>query len=146
MVTHPPHQARLGRRLPGCAYGRAGAGRGLRHRDLQAGLAIRRSVGRYRGAINPSVMSDRSLRLLFVVWGVAHLAFGIAGAAFPRWFFGAVPPWPPLHVGQIQIAGIFDLAMATAFLIAATDVARYAPLMIAAGVVEIGRASCRERG
>ena len=89
-------------------------------------------------------MSDRSLRLLFVVWGVAHLAFGIAGAAFPRWFFGAVPPWPPLHVGQIQIAGIFDLAMATAFLIAATDVARYAPLMIAAGVVaELGHALVR---
>ena len=87
---------------------------------------------------------DSSLRLLFAVWGVAHLAFGIAGAAFPRWFFGAVPPWPPLHVGQIQIAGIFDLAMATAFLMAAADVARYAPLMIAVGIVaEWGHALVR---
>src|SRR6266566_8973360 len=123
MVTHPPHQARLGRRLPGRADGRAGAGRGLYHRDLRAGLTIQRSVGGYRGAITPSVMSDRSLRLLFAVCGVAHLAFGTAGVVFPRWFFGVLPPWPPLHVGQIQIAGIFDLAMATAFLIAATDVA-----------------------
>ena len=90
------------------------------------------------------MISDRLLRLLFAVWGIAHLAFGIAGAAFPRWFFGVVPPWPPLHVGQIQIGGVFDLTMATAFLIAATDVARYAVLMIAVGIVaEWGHALVR---
>ena len=90
------------------------------------------------------MISDRSLRLLFAVWGAAHLAFGIAGAVFPRWFFDVAPPWPPLHVGQIQIGGIFDLAMATAFLIAATDVARYAPLMIAVGIgAEWGHALVR---
>ena len=90
------------------------------------------------------MISDRLLRLLFAVWGVAHLAYGVAGAAFPRWFFGAVPPWPPFHVGQIQIAGIFDLAMATAFLLAASDVIRYASLMIAVGIVaEWGHALVR---
>jgi hypothetical protein len=84
------------------------------------------------------------LRVLFVAWGFGHLVFGIAGAAFPRWFFNAVPPWPPLHVGQIQIAGIFDLAMATAFLIAATNIDRYAGLMIPVGVVaEAGHAFVR---
>jgi PhnB protein len=84
------------------------------------------------------------LRALFVVWGVGHLVFGVAGAVFPRWFFAAVPPWPPLHVGQIQIAGIFDLAMATAFLVAATDVDRYAALVIPVGVVaEGGHAAVR---
>jgi PhnB protein len=78
------------------------------------------------------------LRALFVAWGVGHLVFGVAGAAFPRWFFAALPPWPPLHVGQIQIAGVFDLAMATAFLVAATDVDRYAALVIPVGVVAEG--------
>ena len=90
------------------------------------------------------MISDKLLRLLFAASGLAHLAFGVAGAAFPRWFFGAVPPWPPLHVGQLQIAGIFDLAMATAFLIAASDVTRYASLMIAVGIVaEWGHALVR---
>ena len=58
--------------------------------------------------------------------------------AFPRWFFSAAPPWPPLHVGQIQIAGVFDLSMATAFLVAATDVRRYARIIIPVGVVAEG--------
>jgi hypothetical protein len=81
-----------------------------------------------------------------VLWffGFAHLAFGIAGVAFPRWFFGAVPPWPPLHVGQIQIAGVFDLALAVMFLMAARDVDRYAPLVVPVGAVaEVGHACVR---
>ena len=78
------------------------------------------------------------LRVLFVLWGLGHLAVGIAGVAFPRSFFSAVPPWPPLHVGQIQIAGVFDLSMATVFLVAATDVRRYAPIIIPVGVVAEG--------
>lgn len=86
----------------------------------------------------------RLLRPLFIFWGVAHLLFGIAGSALPRWFFSVVPPWPPLHVGQIQIAGVFDLAMASAFLFAATDIHRYAPLMISVAVVaEGGHAAVR---
>ena len=82
--------------------------------------------------------SDRFLRSFFILWGLCHLIVGIAGTAFPRWFFSAVPPWPPLHVGQIQIAGIFDLSMATAFLAAARDVRRYAALIIPVGVVAEG--------
>ena len=78
------------------------------------------------------------LRIFFVLWGLGHLIVGVAGTAFPRWFFAAVPPWPPLHVGQVQIAGIFDLSMATAFLGAATDVHRYAGLLIPVGVVAEG--------
>ena len=78
------------------------------------------------------------LRTLFGLWGLGHLVVGVLGTAWPRWFFAAVPPWPPLHVGQIQIGGIFDLAMATAFLIAATDVGRYANLMIPVGIVAEG--------
>jgi hypothetical protein len=78
------------------------------------------------------------LKIFFVLWGLGHLVVGIAGAACPRWFFGTVPPWPPLHVGQIQIAGIFDLSMATAFLAGATDVRRYAGLVIPVGVVAEG--------
>jgi hypothetical protein len=78
------------------------------------------------------------LRTFFLLCGLGHLVVGIAGAACPRWFFDAVPPWPPLHVGQIQIAGVFDLSMATAFLVAATDVQRYAGLVILVGVVGEG--------
>ena len=81
---------------------------------------------------------DPFLRIFFLLWGAGHLIVGIAGAACPRWFFGAVPPWPPLHVGQIQIGGVFDLAMATAFLVPATDVRRYAALVIPVGVVAEG--------
>jgi hypothetical protein len=100
-------------------------------------------------AANPPERSNvlaapRLLKTLFIFWGVAHLLFGIAGAALPRWFFSVVPPWPPLHIGQIQIGGVFDLAMAAAFLFAATDVDRYAPLMIPVGVVaEGGHAAVR---
>ena len=84
------------------------------------------------------------LKILFVAGGIVHLAIGIAGAAFPRWFFATAPPWPPLHVGQIQIGGVFDLAMATGFLVAARDVERYAGLMIPIAVVaEWGHAAVR---
>jgi hypothetical protein len=83
-------------------------------------------------------------RLLLWLFGVAHLGFGIAGLAFPRWFFAAVPPWPPLHVGQIQIAGIFDLTLAALFLGAALDPVRYLPVVVPAGVVaECGHALVR---
>ncbi len=58
---------------------------------------------------------SRYLTTLLSFFGVAHFAFGVAGIAFPRWFYATVPPWPPLHVGQIQIAGVFDLAMAVLF-------------------------------
>jgi hypothetical protein len=83
-------------------------------------------------------------RLLLWLFGLAHLAFGIAGVAYPRWFFGAVPPWPPLHVGQIQIAGVFDLALAALFLGAATNVRRYLPVVVPTGAVaECGHALVR---
>jgi hypothetical protein len=86
----------------------------------------------------------RLLKGLLWFFGLAHLAFGIAGLAFARRFFAAVPPWPPLHVGQIQIAGIFDLAMAVLFLGALTDLDRYLPLVIPVGVVaEVGHACVR---
>jgi hypothetical protein len=78
------------------------------------------------------------LRTFFLLWGLGHLIVGVAGAAWPRWFFSAVPPWPPLHVGQVQIAGVFDLSMATAFLAAAMDVQRYADLIIPVGIVAEG--------
>jgi uncharacterized membrane protein len=84
------------------------------------------------------------LRALFVAAGLAHLAFGIAGTFFPRWFFASVPPWPPLHVGQIQIGGVFDLTLATAFLVAARDAERYAGLMIPVAIVaDWGHAAVR---
>jgi len=68
----------------------------------------------------------------------------VIGTAFPRWFFETAPPWPPLHVGQIQIGGIFDLAMATVFLIGATDMGRHASLVLPVGVVaEVGHALVR---
>jgi len=86
----------------------------------------------------------RKLRMLFVAAGLAHLVFGVTGALAPRWFFAVVPPWPPLHAGQIQIAGVFDLTLATLFLVAASDVDRYAPLVIPVGVVaEWGHALVR---
>jgi len=81
---------------------------------------------------------------LFVFFGIAHLLFGIAGVVFPTWFYGAVPPWPPLHVGQIQIAGVFDLSLAALFLGAAGDPARYLPVAAPAGAVaELGHAIVR---
>jgi len=86
----------------------------------------------------------RYLRPLMWFYGIAHLVFGVAGTFFPRWFFAAIPPWPPLHVGQIQIAGVFDLALAALFLIAATDIDRYLPIVVPVGVVaECGHACVR---
>ena len=90
------------------------------------------------------IQHQRFLRAVFVVGGLAHLAIGAAGVAFPRWFFSAAPPWPPLHVGQIQIGGVFDLAMAVLFLGAARELERYLPLVVLVGVVaEWGHASVR---
>jgi len=49
-----------------------------------------------------------------------------------------------MHVGQIQIAGVFDLALAALFLITATDVTRYVPLAAWVGAVaELGHALIR---
>jgi hypothetical protein len=94
------------------------------------------------GELRPG--GQRGLRLFFIAAGCGHLIFGIAGTAFPRWFFTAAPPWPPLHVGQIQIAGVFDLALATGFLVAASDVEAYANLMLAVGLVaDWGHAAVR---
>jgi hypothetical protein len=90
------------------------------------------------------VEHQRVLRSVLVLGGLAHLAVGGAGVAFPRWFFNAAPAWPPLHVGQIQIAGVFDLAMAALFLGAARELGRYLPLAVLVGVVaEWGHASVR---
>jgi hypothetical protein len=84
------------------------------------------------------------VRLLLGFFGIMHLAFGIAGLLFPQWFFAAVPPWPPLHVGQIQIAGVFDLSLAALFLGALRDPERYLPVVAPAGAVaEIGHAAVR---
>jgi hypothetical protein len=84
------------------------------------------------------------LRLLLCLFGLAHLLFGVAGVAGPRWFFDALPAWPPLHVGQIQIAGVFDLTLAALFLAAVTDVRRYLPVVVPAGAVaECGHALVR---
>lgn len=84
------------------------------------------------------------LRVLFLLGGVIHLAMGLFGTLFPRRFFHVAPPWPPLHIGQIQIAGVFDLAMATIFLFAAADVARFGPIAILSGVVaELGHSTVR---
>jgi len=81
---------------------------------------------------------SRYLKPLLWFFGFAHLAFGIAGAFFPRWFYGRIPRWPPLHVGQIQIAGVFDLALAALFLVGATDLDRYLPIVVPVGVVAEG--------
>jgi len=83
-------------------------------------------------------------RFLLAFFGIAHLAFGIAGLVFPRWFYAAVPPWPPLHLGQIQIAGVFDLSLAVLFLGGALDPRRYLPVVAPAGAVaELGHAGVR---
>ncbi len=87
---------------------------------------------------------SRVVVLLLVVGGLVHLAIGFAGLAFPRWFFHAAPPWPPMHVGQIQIAGVFDFSLAALFLGAARDLDRYLPLAVLVGVVaELGHALVR---
>jgi hypothetical protein len=87
---------------------------------------------------------SRYLNILLWFSGVVHLAFGVAGTVFPRWFYATVPPWSPLHVGQIQIAGVFDLALAVLFSAAATDLDRYLPIVIPVGVVaECGHALVR---
>jgi len=84
------------------------------------------------------------LRASFWFFAFAHLAFGIAGVAFPAWFFAAVPPWRPLHVGQIQIAGVFDLCLAALFFAGGWDFERYLPLVTAVGAVgECGHAAVR---
>ena len=87
---------------------------------------------------------SRVVVLLLVAAGLIHLAIGFAGLAFPRWFFHAAPPWPPMHVGQLQIGGVFDLTMAALFLGAARDLHRYLPLVVLVGVVaELGHAVVR---
>ncbi len=86
----------------------------------------------------------RYLQILLWCFAVAHLAFGLAGTVFPRWFYDNVPPWPPLHIGQIQIAGVFDLALAVLFFVAASDLDRYLPIVVPVGVVaECGHALVR---
>ena len=87
---------------------------------------------------------SRVVVLLLVAGGLIHLAIGFAGLVFPRWFFHAAPPWPPMHLGQLQIGGVFDLAMAALFLGAARDLQRYLPLAVVVGVVaELGHALVR---
>lgn len=84
------------------------------------------------------------LKTLLWFSGLAHLTFGVAGTVFPRSFYATVPPWPPLHVGQIQIGGVFDLALAVLFFVAATDLNRYLPIVVPVGVVaECGHALVR---
>jgi hypothetical protein len=49
-----------------------------------------------------------------------------------------------MHVGQIQIAGVFDFSLAALFLGAARDLDRYLPLAVLVGVVaELGHALVR---
>ena len=86
----------------------------------------------------------RYLRVLLWLFAAAHLAFGLAAVVAPRWFYESVPPWPPLHVGQIQIAGVFDLALAVLFLAGARNLDRYLPVVVSVGVVaELGHALVR---
>jgi hypothetical protein len=83
-------------------------------------------------------------RLLLGFFGIAHLAFGIAGLMFPRWFYAALPPWPPLHIGQLQIAGVFDVSLAILFLGGARDPRRYLPVVAPTGAAaELGHAAVR---
>ncbi len=83
-------------------------------------------------------------RVLLGIFGVAHLAFGIAGLVLPQSFYAALPPWPPLHVGQIQIAGVFDLSLAILFLGGAWDPRRFLPIVAPTGAVaELGHAGVR---
>lgn len=77
------------------------------------------------------------LRVLLWFFATAHFLFGLAGVAAPWWFYESVPPWLPLHV--IQIAGVFDLALAVLFLKACRDLDRYLPVVVPVGVVvELG--------
>ncbi len=83
-------------------------------------------------------------RILFRLAGIAHLLIGIAGVVLPRWLFDVAPPWPPVHIGQIQIAGVFDLSMAALYFGAAQDPKRYLPIAVPVGVVaEWGHALVR---
>ena len=86
----------------------------------------------------------RPLTLLLWLLAGAHLLFGLAGVAAPRWFYSNVPPWPPLHIGQIQIAGVFDLSLAVLFFGGARNVDRYLPVVVSVGAVaELGHALVR---
>ena len=80
-------------------------------------------------------MPARLLGVVLLLGGLSHLAIGGIAVAVPRRFFDLAPPWPPLHAGQIQIAGIFDLSLAALFLISATDVRRFLPLVVGVGLV-----------
>jgi len=89
-------------------------------------------------------VSQRHLKRLFLAAGLAHGIIGAVALVAPRWFFTSVPFWPPLHVGQIQIAAVFDLSLAALFLIAARDVPRFLPIATLVGVVaEWGHAAVR---
>lgn len=77
----------------------------------------------------------RYLTTALWIAAVVHLAFGVAGIAFPRAFYAILPPWPPLHVGQIQIGGVFDVTLAVLFFVGATDLDRYLPIVVPVGVV-----------
>jgi len=86
----------------------------------------------------------RYLRLLLRSFAIGHLLFGFVAVIAPRWFYESVPPWPPLHVGQIQIAGVFDLALAVLFFVGANNLDRYLPVVVSVGAVaELGHAFVR---
>ena len=88
--------------------------------------------------------SQAHVKLLLVAAGLVHCAIGVVALVSPRWFFASAPPWPPLHVGQIQIAAVFDLSLAALFLVAARDVPRFLPIATIVGVVaEWGHAAVR---
>jgi len=108
---------------------------------MSTGVVGRRGADRV--IAEPDMTAD-TMRALFLAGGVTHFAIGLFALVAPRWFFDAAPPWPPLHIGQIQIAATFDLAMATLFLCGASDPARFAPIVVAVGVVaEWGHAAVR---
>jgi hypothetical protein len=88
--------------------------------------------------------SEVHLKRLLAAAGIAHGTIGAVALVSPRWFFASAPPWPPLHVGQIQIAAVFDLSLAALFLVAAYDVLRFLPIATLVGVVaEWGHAAVR---
>ena len=120
---------------------------------LAAGPAAeRRSVGRREAASETThfqkelvaQVSQHHLKRLFLAAGLVHGMIGVVALFSPRWFFASVPFWPPLHVGQIQIAAVFDLSLAALFLVAARDVPRFLPITSLVGVVaEWGHAAVR---
>jgi hypothetical protein len=93
-------------------------------------------------------MRRAALRAVLVAYALGHVVTATMFLVWPSYFLegtGARPPWPlsllqfgswpPTHAGFLVILGMYDLAVAFALLLAASNPARHAGIVVFAIVL-----------